>query len=104
MLKIRLKRTGKRGQPHYRIVVAKSTNKRSGASIAEIGYYNPRNKPSTFEVDQEAAKVWLSKGAQPSETVAQYFVKLKLMKAPTKGSTKPIGKKKKKAVEEAPKA
>lgn len=89
MLKIRLKRTGRRGQPHYRIVVMESASPRDGKSIEEIGYYNPRNKPTTFEVDQEAAAKWLAKGAQPSDTVAQYFVKLGLIKSLKRGSTKP---------------
>lgn len=89
MLKIRLKRTGKRGQPHYRIVVMESTKPRDGRTVAEIGYYNPRTQPTTFELDKEAASEWLAKGAQPSETVSHYLVKLDLMKAHKKGSTKP---------------
>ena len=89
MLKIRLKRTGKRGQPHYRIVVMESTKPRDGRTVAEIGYYNPRTQPSTFEFDKEVASEWLAKGAQPTETVSHYFVKEGLMKASKKGSTKP---------------
>lgn len=100
MLKIRLKRTGRRGQPHYRIVVMESSNPRDGKSVAEIGYYNPRTKPTTFEVDKELAKEWLEKGAQPSDTVAQYFVKLGLLKSLKRGSTKPNTKKKSKKKEE----
>ena len=96
MLKIRLKRTGKKHEAHYRIVVMESQKSRNSKSLAEIGYYNPRTQPSTFEFDKEAAKEWLSKGAQPSETVAHYFVKEKLIKAKRKGSTKPQGKGKKK--------
>lgn len=89
MLKIRLKRMGKRGQPHYRIVVMESSSPRSGKTVEEIGIYNPRTRPSTFEVDKEAAKKWLRNGAKPTDTVAQYFVKLGLLKSLKRGSQKP---------------
>jgi small subunit ribosomal protein S16 len=89
MLKIRLKRTGKRGQPHYRIVVMESSTPRDSRTIEEIGYYNPRTKPTTFDVDLESAKMWLNKGAQPTDTIAQYFVKLGLLKSLKRGSHKP---------------
>jgi small subunit ribosomal protein S16 len=94
MLKIRLKRTGKKGQPHYRIVVMESDSPRDGRSVQEIGYYNPRTKPTTFDVNKEAALMWLEKGAQPTETIAQHFVKLGLLKTLKRGSTKPNTKKK----------
>jgi small subunit ribosomal protein S16 len=89
MLKIRLKRTGKRGQPHYRIVVMESSSPRDGKTVEEIGYYNPRTKPSTFDIDKDAAKAWLDKGAKPTDTIAQYFVKLGLLKSLKRGSKKP---------------
>lgn len=89
MLKIRLKRMGRRGQPHYRIVVMESSSPRSGKTVEEIGIYNPRTRPSTFEVDKEAAKKWLRNGAKPTDTVAQYFVKLGLLKSLKRGSKKP---------------
>ncbi|MGI6423515.1 MAG: 30S ribosomal protein S16 [Candidatus Dojkabacteria bacterium] len=94
MLKIRLKRTGKRRQPHYRIVVMDSDSPRDGKTIEEIGYYNPRNNPTIFDIDKEAAKKWLERGAQPSDTVAQYLVKLGLLASLKRGSTKPSTKKK----------
>jgi small subunit ribosomal protein S16 len=96
MLKIRLKRTGKRGQPHYRIVICEASKPRDGKTIEEIGYYNPRLKPTVFDVDKDRAQYWLSKGAQPTDTIAQYFVKEGLMKELKKGSTKPSTKKKEK--------
>ena len=100
MLKIRLKRTGRRGQPHYRIVVMESSKPRDGKTIEEIGYYNPRLKPTVFDVDKERAEYWLSKGAQPSDTVAQYFVKEGILKELKRGSTKPSTEKKTKDKEE----
>ncbi len=94
MLKIRLKRIGKKGQPSYRIVVMESSSPRSGRTVQEIGVYNPTTNPTTFQVDKEVAKSWLEKGAQPTATVAQYFVKEGLMKALKRGSVKPRNKKK----------
>ncbi|MCR5389092.1 MAG: 30S ribosomal protein S16 [Lachnospiraceae bacterium] len=72
-VKIRLKRLGKKRAPLYRIVVADSRTARNGASIDEIGTYDPNKNPSEFQVDAEAAKKWLANGAQPTETVAKIF-------------------------------
>ena len=94
MLKIRLKRTGRKGQPHYRVVVSEASRPRDGKTVEEIGYYNPREKPAVFQIDKERAEYWLSKGAQPTDTVAQYFVKEGLLKGLKRGSTKPSTKKK----------
>lgn len=69
MVKIRLKRIGAKKTPFYRIVVADSRVPRGGKSIAELGYYDPTKEPSVLKVDAEAAKEWLSKGAQPTDTV-----------------------------------
>ena len=102
MLKIRLKRTGKKHEPHYRVVVMEHTKPRDSKSLEDIGYYNPRTKPSTFEIDEVAAKKYLANGAQPTQTVAHYLVKLGLMNEVKKGSK--LGKqkpKKKEAKEEA---
>lgn len=74
MVKIRLKRIGRRGQAHYRVVVADSTGKRDGKQIADIGFYNPHSE-TPFNIDIEQAKNWLTKGAQPTDTVAQYLKK-----------------------------
>jgi small subunit ribosomal protein S16 len=93
MLKIRLKRIGRKGQPHYRIVVMESAQPRDGKTVEEIGYYNPRNKPSTFDLDKDRAKYWLERGAQPTDTIAHYFVKEGLLDSLKRGSTKPSTKK-----------
>jgi small subunit ribosomal protein S16 len=68
-VRIRLKRMGAKKKPFYRIVVADSRYPRDGRFIEEIGYYNPTTKPTTFEVDAEKVRQWMSKGAKPSETV-----------------------------------
>ena len=70
MLRIRLRRVGKKKQPMYRIVVADSRAPRDGAFVENIGYYHPMNNPSTIVLDEERAKHWLDHGAQPSATVA----------------------------------
>ncbi len=69
MVNIRLKRMGAKKNPFYRVVVSESRNARNGKSIANLGYYNPMTEPADIKIDVEAAKDWISKGAQPSETV-----------------------------------
>lgn len=71
MVKIRLKRMGKKKAPFYRVVVADSRSPRDGRLIEEIGYYDPTKDPSVIKIDEEKAKNWLSTGAQPTETVAK---------------------------------
>ena len=70
-VKIRLRRMGKKKYPVYRIVVADSRSPRDGRFIEEIGTYNPNMEPSEFKIDEEAAKKWLSNGAQPTEVVGK---------------------------------
>ncbi len=71
MLRIRLRRVGKKKQPMYRIVVADSRAPRDGAFVESIGYYHPMNNPSTIVLDEERAKHWLDHGAQPSDRVSK---------------------------------
>ncbi|HNZ63383.1 MAG TPA: 30S ribosomal protein S16 [Bacillota bacterium] len=68
-VKIRLKRVGKKKQPYYRVVVADSRSPRDGRFIEEIGTYDPHTEPSTFKVDADKVKEWITKGAQPTDTV-----------------------------------
>ena len=70
-VKIRLKRLGQKKKPFYRVIVADSRSPRNGRFIEEIGYYDPNQEPSAIKIDAEAAKKWLSTGAQPTETVAK---------------------------------
>ena len=72
-VKIRLRRMGQKKAPFYRIVVADSKSPRDGRFIEEIGTYNPNTDPSTFNVNEEAAKKWLANGAQPTEVVTKIF-------------------------------
>ncbi len=72
-VRIRLTRVGAKKQPSYRVVVADSRSARDSRSIETLGHYNPRSEPVEFNVDEEKAKVWLAKGATPSDTVARLF-------------------------------
>ena len=72
-VKIRLRRMGQKKAPFYRIVVADSRSPRDGRCIEEIGTYDPNNDPSTYEINEEKAKEWLGKGAQPTEVVGKLF-------------------------------
>jgi len=72
-VKIRLKRIGAKNAPAYRIVVADSRSPRDGRFIEELGSYDPKKKTDTFKLDVERARYWISKGAQPSETVASFI-------------------------------
>ncbi|NLA83845.1 MAG: 30S ribosomal protein S16 [Clostridiales bacterium] len=69
MVKIRLKRLGAKKKPFYRVVVADSRYPRNGRFLEEIGYYDPSANPSQVKIDIEKAKAWISKGAQPTDTV-----------------------------------
>lgn len=69
MLKIRLARVGKKKQPAYRVVIADARKPRDGAYVEIVGHYNPRTEPTTFVVDADKVRDWLSKGAQPTERV-----------------------------------
>ena len=71
MVKLRLKRIGKRKQPYYRIVAAHVSVARNGRSLAEVGLYDPMH--ASVKIDEERAIEWLNKGAQMSETVADLF-------------------------------
>ena len=69
MVKLRLKRMGKKGAPFYRIVAADSRGPRDGRFIEQIGTYNPTKAEEKVTLDKELAKKWLSNGAQPTDTV-----------------------------------
>ena len=69
MVKIRLKRTGKKKDPSYSVVVADERMPRDGRFIEEIGFYNPMTEPAQIKIDAEKAQKWIKNGAQPSDTV-----------------------------------
>jgi small subunit ribosomal protein S16 len=75
-VRIRMKRVGAKNSPYFRIVVADSRSPRDGKFIEEIGTYQPLKKGDNVKLDLERAKHWVSKGAQPSDTVASFLKKL----------------------------
>lgn len=69
-VRIRLKKFGAKARPFYRIVVMDSRTPRDSRTIDEIGLYHPiETEDKQIRIDEEKAKLWLSKGAQPSDTV-----------------------------------
>ncbi|MDX6506016.1 MAG: small subunit ribosomal protein [Gaiellaceae bacterium] len=68
-VKLRLTRVGSKKNPVYRIVAADARSPRDGKFLEILGRYNPQTDPSTIEFDEERVRDWISKGAQPSNTV-----------------------------------
>jgi small subunit ribosomal protein S16 len=74
-VKIRMKRIGTKNTPVFRIVVADSRSPRDGKFIEELGTYQPLKAGDNFSLNLERARYWVSKGAQPSDTVASLIRK-----------------------------
>ena len=74
-VKIRLRRMGKKKQPHYRIVVADSRSPRDGRFVENVGYYNPLSHPAQLKVDLDRVDYWLGEGAIVSPTVGSLVSK-----------------------------
>jgi small subunit ribosomal protein S16 len=77
MLKLRLKRIGKKRSPSYRLVIMENTFRRDGRPIDEVGYYNPLTKQYKF--DTEKIEKWLSYGVKPTETVMSLLKKAEIV-------------------------
>jgi len=77
MLKLRLKRIGRKASPSYRLVIMENTARRDGKAIDEVGYYNPITKTSRFE--KEKLEKWLNYGVQPTTTVLTLLQKAELI-------------------------
>ena len=77
MLKLRLKRVGRKRSPSYRLVVMENTFRRDGRPIEEVGYYNPLTKEYKFQ--QEKIKKWLNVGVKPTETVFHLLKKAEII-------------------------
>ena len=75
MVRLRLTRLGAKKKPFYRLVASDSRSPRDGKFIEEIGTYWPEKKSDNVKFDLERAKYWLSKCAQPSDTVASFIKK-----------------------------
>lgn len=75
MIRIRLKRIGKKRHPFYRLVVADKPDRRDGRFIETLGSYDPHANPPVVKLDGEKAKEWIGKGAQPSEAAEKILVR-----------------------------
>ena len=79
MVRIRLRRTGGKKQPSYRLVVTDIRKPRDGAFVDIIGHYNPLTDPETIVIQEEKAIHWLRQGAQPTNTAARLLNKAGIM-------------------------
>ena len=77
MLKLRLKRIGRKRSPAYRLVVMENTTRRDGRPVEEVGYYDPISKQSHFEI--EKIQKWLGYGAKPTEVVSSLLKKAEII-------------------------
>ncbi len=82
MLRMRLRRVGKKKQPQYRVVVADARAPRDGAFVEIIGHYNPLTSPATVDIDAEKARKWLDHGAKPSDAVARLLTQAGVASTP----------------------
>lgn len=73
MVRIRLRRVGLKKQPSYRVVATDKESPRDGRFLEILGFYNPRTEPSTVTLKEDRIYEWMSKGAQPSDSVLQIF-------------------------------
>lgn len=69
MLRMRLRRTGARKQPRYRVVIAEARSPRDGAFVDILGFYDPLTEPATVRINEDRARAWIQKGARPSDSV-----------------------------------
>ena len=76
-IKIRLRRVGRKHQPSYRIVVARTADPRGGEYLEVVGFYNPRTQPAELRLDMEKVDRWLAQGAEMSDTAASLIRKVR---------------------------
>src|SRR5687767_13461605 len=69
MLTIRMRRTGSKKRPFFRVVVSEARSKKEGEFIEVLGFYNPRTKPAVVEINKERITHWIAQGARPSDSV-----------------------------------
>jgi len=110
---IRMRRTGAKGRPFYRVVVADSRYARDGRYIEQLGYYDPLTDPAKFIIDAAKFEMWIRRGAQPSESVEVMMAKhapaalrpapLPVVESPESPAAAPKAPKAKKAKKAAPK-
>lgn len=81
-------------RPSYRVIAIDSRRARDGRALEILGFYNPLTDPATVQIDSDRLNAWISKGAQPSETVAKLMRQVGIGKdAPTAEAAEPAAKK-----------
>ena len=68
-MSIRMRRTGSKKRPYYRVVVTEARSPREGGFLEVVGFYNPRTRPAVVEIDKARVEHWVSQGARPSDSV-----------------------------------
>lgn len=81
MVKIRLKRMGTTKRPVYRVVVADSRSPRDGRFIEAIGFYDPLPNPAVVRIDEEKVRVWMKRGARPTDSARSLLVQQGILAA-----------------------
>ena len=89
MVKIRLKRMGTTKRPVYRLVVADSRSPRDGRFIEAIGFYDPLPNPAVVRIDEEKVRVWMRKGARPSDSARDLLIREGILAASARPERKP---------------
>lgn len=89
MVRLKLRRQGKKKQPTYRLVAADSESPRDGRFIEILGHYNPRTEPATIVLKEEKIKDWISKGAQPTEGVRRVLISAGIFPRPVEAPKSP---------------
>jgi len=89
MLAIKFKRIGKKDQASYRVVIAEKRSKLNGKFVEDIGWFNPHTHAS--QIVGERVRYWIARGAQPTDSVYNLFIKTKILE----GVSRPVHKKKK---------
>jgi small subunit ribosomal protein S16 len=82
MLRIRLRRIGKKGRPSYRMVVAEQQAPRDGAFLETLGSYDPHVDPPVINLNEDRAREWMGKGAQPSEAAEKILRRIGVITTP----------------------
>lgn len=75
MLSIRMRRTGSKKRPYFRVVVTEARSPREGGFLEILGIYNPRTTPATVEIDRARVEHWIGRGARPSDSVRTLLAK-----------------------------
>lgn len=75
MLSIRMRRTGSKKRPFFRVVVSEARSKKEGQYIEVLGFYNPRTKPAVVEINKDRVTHWIKQGARPTDSVRTLLAK-----------------------------